>query len=74
MGLNGYLSNRVAQIGDSKDEELMQVKAQLVEVMRKAEDKLERAHDDYSGMTKEQFKKMQEFIAGRSSNNPPSKM
>ncbi|OIW00149.1 hypothetical protein TanjilG_29139 [Lupinus angustifolius] len=27
----------------------------------------ERGHDYYSGMTKEQFKKMQEFIAGRSS-------
>ncbi|PNX93542.1 3-hydroxybutyryl-CoA dehydratase-like protein [Trifolium pratense] len=27
----------------------------------------ERAHDYYNGMTKEQFKKMQEFIAGRSS-------
>lgn len=34
----------------------------------------ERAHDYYSGMTKEQFKKMQEFIAGRSSKKPPSKM
>ncbi|KAK7264719.1 hypothetical protein RJT34_32329 [Clitoria ternatea] len=27
----------------------------------------ERAHDYYNGMTKEQFRKMQEFIAGRSS-------
>ncbi|KAK6930289.1 Enoyl-CoA hydratase/isomerase [Dillenia turbinata] len=30
----------------------------------------ERAHEYYNGMTKEQFKKMQEFIAGRSSNKP----
>ncbi|KAK2990225.1 hypothetical protein RJ640_014677 [Escallonia rubra] len=30
----------------------------------------ERAHDYYNGMTKEQFKKMQEFIAGRSSKRP----
>lgn len=33
-----------------------------------------RAHDYYNGMTKEQFKKMQEFIAGRSSNKPSSKL
>lgn len=33
-----------------------------------------RAHEYYSGMTKEQFKKMQEFIAGRSSKKPPSKL
>ncbi|KAL5541993.1 hypothetical protein UlMin_009703, partial [Ulmus minor] len=33
----------------------------------------ERAHDYYNGMTKEQFKKMQEFIAGRSSRAPSSK-
>ncbi|KAK6913679.1 Enoyl-CoA hydratase/isomerase [Dillenia turbinata] len=30
----------------------------------------ERAHEYYNGMTKEQFKKMQEFIAGRSSKKP----
>ncbi|KAG6575117.1 putative enoyl-CoA hydratase 1, peroxisomal, partial [Cucurbita argyrosperma subsp. sororia] len=30
----------------------------------------ERAHAYYTGMTKEQFKKMQEFIAGRSSKKP----
>ncbi|KAL7104789.1 hypothetical protein ACP275_07G004500 [Erythranthe tilingii] len=34
----------------------------------------ERAHEYYNGMTKEQFKKMQEFIAGRSSNKTPSKL
>jgi len=34
----------------------------------------ERAHDYYNGMTKEQFKKMQEFIAGRSSKKPSSKL
>ncbi|KAL6982337.1 hypothetical protein U1Q18_015831 [Sarracenia purpurea var. burkii] len=34
----------------------------------------ERAHEYYKGMTKEQFKKMQEFIAGRSSKKPPSKL
>lgn len=34
----------------------------------------ERAHEYYNGMTKEQFKKMQEFIAGRSSKKPASKM
>ncbi|RAL47428.1 unnamed protein product [Cuscuta campestris] len=34
----------------------------------------ERAHEYYDGMTKEQFKKMQEFIAARSSNNPSSKL
>ncbi|KAG6667970.1 probable enoyl-CoA hydratase 1, peroxisomal [Carya illinoinensis] len=34
----------------------------------------ERAHEYYDGMTKEQFKKMQEFIAGRSSKKPSSKM
>ncbi|GAV70842.1 ECH domain-containing protein [Cephalotus follicularis] len=34
----------------------------------------ERAHDYYNGMTKEQFKKMQEFIAGRSSKKSPSKL
>ncbi|KAJ7955244.1 enoyl-CoA hydratase/isomerase A [Quillaja saponaria] len=30
----------------------------------------ERAHDYYNGMTKEQFRKMREFIAGRSSKKP----
>ncbi|VVA90743.1 unnamed protein product [Arabis nemorensis] len=34
----------------------------------------ERAHAYYSGMTKEQFKKMQEFIAGRGSKKPSSKL
>jgi enoyl-CoA hydratase/carnithine racemase len=34
----------------------------------------ERAHDYYNGMTKEQFKKMQEFIAGRSKKKPASKL
>lgn len=34
----------------------------------------ERAHEYYNGMTKDQFKKMQEFIAGRSSKNPASKL
>ncbi|KAL3505620.1 hypothetical protein ACH5RR_031002 [Cinchona calisaya] len=34
----------------------------------------ERAHDYYDGMTKEQFKKMQEFIAGRSTKKPSSKL
>ncbi|XP_042050708.1 probable enoyl-CoA hydratase 1, peroxisomal [Salvia splendens] len=34
----------------------------------------ERGHAYYAGMTKEQFKKMQEFIASRSSNKPPSKL
>ncbi|XP_065863837.1 probable enoyl-CoA hydratase 1, peroxisomal [Euphorbia lathyris] len=34
----------------------------------------ERAHEYYNGMTKEQFKKMQEFIAGRSTKKPPSKL
>ncbi|XP_071720784.1 probable enoyl-CoA hydratase 1, peroxisomal [Rutidosis leptorrhynchoides] len=34
----------------------------------------ERAHDYYNGMTKEQFKKMQDFIAGRSSKKPASKL
>lgn len=34
----------------------------------------ERGHDYYNGMTKEQFKKMQEFIAGRSSKSPSSKL
>lgn len=34
----------------------------------------ERAHEYYNGMTKEQFKKMQEFISGRSSKKPASKM
>ncbi|PIA38050.1 hypothetical protein AQUCO_02900117v1 [Aquilegia coerulea] len=34
----------------------------------------DRAHSYYDGMTKEQFEKMQIFIAGRSSNKPPSKM
>ncbi|KAL8088912.1 hypothetical protein AgCh_038615 [Apium graveolens] len=34
------LRTAIYQIGDSKDEELMQVKAQLVKVLRKAEDKL----------------------------------
>lgn len=33
-----------------------------------------RAHEYYNGMTKEQFKKMQEFIAGRNSKKPPSKL
>jgi len=36
------LRTAIYQIGDSKDEELMQVKAQLVEILRKAEDKLVR--------------------------------
>lgn len=34
----------------------------------------ERAHDYYDGMTKEQFRKMQEFIAGRSTKKPSSKL
>lgn len=34
----------------------------------------EQAHDYYNGMTKEQFKKMQEFIAARSSKKPSSKL
>ncbi|OMO58488.1 Crotonase superfamily [Corchorus olitorius] len=34
----------------------------------------ERAHKFYDGMTTEQFKKMQEFIAGRSSKKPSSKL
>ncbi|CAN0855356.1 Probable enoyl-CoA hydratase 1, peroxisomal [Linum grandiflorum] len=34
----------------------------------------ERAHRYYDGMTKEQFKKMQEFVAGRSSKKPSSKL
>ncbi|XP_022773157.1 probable enoyl-CoA hydratase 1, peroxisomal [Durio zibethinus] len=34
----------------------------------------ERAHKYYNGMTKEQFKKMQEFIAGRSSKKASSKL
>ncbi|CDO98754.1 unnamed protein product [Coffea canephora] len=34
----------------------------------------ERAHDYYNGMTKEQFKKMQEFIAGRTAKKSPSKL
>lgn len=34
----------------------------------------ERAHNYYNGMTKEQFKKMQEFIAGRSSKKPSPKL
>nr|XP_043615428.1 probable enoyl-CoA hydratase 1, peroxisomal [Erigeron canadensis]XP_043615429.1 probable enoyl-CoA hydratase 1, peroxisomal [Erigeron canadensis] len=34
----------------------------------------ERAHEYYNGMTKEQFKKMQEFIAGRSSKKPAAKL
>ncbi|XP_057471252.1 probable enoyl-CoA hydratase 1, peroxisomal [Actinidia eriantha] len=34
----------------------------------------ERAHEYYDGMTKEQFKKMQEFIAGRNAKKPPSKL
>ncbi|OVA13598.1 Crotonase superfamily [Macleaya cordata] len=33
-----------------------------------------RAHEYYNGMTKDQFEKMQKFIAGRSSNKPSSKM
>ncbi|KAF5737066.1 enoyl-CoA hydratase mitochondrial-like [Tripterygium wilfordii] len=33
-----------------------------------------RAHDYYNGMTKEQFLRMQEFIAGRSSKKPSSKL
>ncbi|KAL8126417.1 hypothetical protein AgCh_013636 [Apium graveolens] len=43
------LRTTIYEIGESKDEELMQVKAQLVEVLRKAEDKLireERASGD----------------------------
>ncbi|XP_019174111.1 PREDICTED: probable enoyl-CoA hydratase 1, peroxisomal [Ipomoea nil] len=34
----------------------------------------ERAHEYYNGMTKEQFQKMQEFIASRSSKKPSSKL
>ncbi|KDP27905.1 hypothetical protein JCGZ_18985 [Jatropha curcas] len=34
----------------------------------------ERAHDYYNGMTKEQFKKMQEFIAGRGAKKASSKL
>lgn len=34
----------------------------------------ERAHEYYDGMTKEQFKKMQEFIGGRRTKKPPSKL
>ncbi|CAH9055189.1 unnamed protein product [Cuscuta europaea] len=34
----------------------------------------ERAHEYYNGMTKEQFKKMQDFIAGRSFSKPSSKL
>ncbi|KAM0965845.1 hypothetical protein FF1_021796 [Malus domestica] len=34
----------------------------------------ERGHEYYKGMTKGQFKKMQEFIAGRSSKKPSSKL
>lgn len=34
----------------------------------------ERGHDYYNGMTKEQFKKMQEFIGGRVSSRPSSKL
>ncbi|KDP35156.1 hypothetical protein JCGZ_10690 [Jatropha curcas] len=34
----------------------------------------DRAHDYYNGMTKEQFKKMQEFIAVRRAKNPSSKL
>lgn len=34
----------------------------------------ERAHEYYAGMTKEQFKKMQEFIAGRNSKKTQSKL
>lgn len=34
----------------------------------------ERAHEYYNGMTKEQFKKMQEFIAGRSSKKPAARL
>ncbi|CAK9145665.1 unnamed protein product [Ilex paraguariensis] len=34
----------------------------------------ERGHAYYKGMSKDQFKKMQEFIAGRSSNKTPSKL
>ena len=34
----------------------------------------ERGHEYYKGMTKDQFKKMQEFIAGRSSKKPSSKL
>ncbi|KAK2644394.1 hypothetical protein Ddye_019589 [Dipteronia dyeriana] len=34
----------------------------------------ERGHEYYKGMTKEQFKKMQEFIAGRASKKPSSKL
>ncbi|OAY38604.1 probable enoyl-CoA hydratase 1, peroxisomal [Manihot esculenta] len=34
----------------------------------------ERAYEYYNGMTKEQFKKMQEFIAGRNAKKPPSKL
>ncbi|KAJ0035812.1 hypothetical protein Pint_24330 [Pistacia integerrima] len=34
----------------------------------------ESAHDYYNGMTKEQFKKMQEFIAGRGAEKPSPKL
>ncbi|KAG9137105.1 hypothetical protein Leryth_011922 [Lithospermum erythrorhizon] len=33
-----------------------------------------RAHEYYDGMSKDQFKKMQDFIAGRSSKKPASKL
>ncbi|GJX22485.1 hypothetical protein Tco_0226930 [Tanacetum coccineum] len=35
---------------------------------------LEKAHEYYNGMTNDQFKKMQEFIAGRSSKKTASKL
>lgn len=34
----------------------------------------ERAHEYYNGMTRDQFKRMQEFIAGRSSKPPSAKL
>ncbi|XP_075100431.1 putative enoyl-CoA hydratase 1, peroxisomal [Nicotiana tabacum] len=34
----------------------------------------ERAHEYYDGMSKDHFKKLQEFIAGRSSSKPSSKL
>ncbi|KAK4852945.1 hypothetical protein QYF36_001385 [Acer negundo] len=36
--------------------------------------KKERGHECCDGMTKEQFKKTEEFIAGRGSKKPPSKL
>ncbi|GJS11034.1 hypothetical protein Tco_0367830 [Tanacetum coccineum] len=48
----------------------------LIEIVswKKQSSLLERAHEYYNGMTKDQFKKMQEFIAGRSSKKTASKL